>query len=87
MQNRNNVRLTDEAHALLKEKATNLGQSMKEVVSEAVLSLFKRELKYNEYIARIKWLEKEVDTPDFRSFFLGIVAGGILMFAMWVVIG
>ena len=94
MQNINNVRLTDEAHALLKEKATNLGQSMKEVVSEAVISLFKRELKYNEYIAqadrlkeRIKDLQKTVRDSNRHAdgmFILGAVVSGCLMFFVGV---
>ena len=77
------VRLTEEAHALLAEKAKNLGDSMKEVASEAILSLFKRELKYNEYIARINGLEKEVDTIKRyagKLFVLGTVVSGCVMF-------
>lgn len=50
----NNVRLTTEAHDMLVEKAKNLGSSMKEVASEAIILLFKREFRYNEYIAHIK---------------------------------
>ena len=81
------VRLTDEAHELLAEKAKNLDESMKEVGSEAVISLFKRELKYNEYIARINGLEKEVDADKRYAGFLfvlgtvvGGVVGGVVMF-------
>jgi hypothetical protein len=79
----NNVRLTEQAHQLLAEKAKNLGDSMKEVASEAIISLFKRELKYNEYIARINGLEKKVqDTKRFAGgvFILGAVVSGCVMF-------
>ena len=81
------VRLSEEAHALLKEKAKNLGQSTKEVVSEAILLLFKRELKYNEYIARINELEKELNTVKRyagKLFVLGTVVSGCIMFIVGV---
>ena len=77
-----NVRLTDDAHTLLVEKAKNLGDSMKEVASEAVISLFSRELKYNAYIARINRLEKEVDNSKWYAgglFILGAVVSGCVM--------
>lgn len=83
MSNRSNVRLTDEAHALLAEKAKNLGNSMKSVASKAVISLFKRELKYNEYIAHINELEKELNTTKRyagKLFALGTVVSGCVMF-------
>lgn len=77
------VRLTDDAHALLVEKAKILGNSMKSVASEAVISLFKRELKYNEYITRISRLEKELNTVKRyagKLFVLGTVVSGCVMF-------
>ena len=79
----NNVRLTPEAHGLLAEKAKNLDDSMKGVASEAIISLFKRELKYNEYIARINGLEKKVqDTKRFAggAFILGALASGCVVY-------
>ena len=85
----NNVRLTAEAHQLLAEKAKNLGDSMKEVASEAIISLFKRELKYNEYIACISQLKAQIrDSKGFAfgTFALGALASGCVMFfagALW----
>ena len=81
------VRLTDEAHALLAKSSKNLGDSMKSVASEAVISLFKRELKYNEYIARINWLEKEVSIIKRyagKLFILGAIVSGCVMFVVGV---
>ena len=83
------VRLTDEAHALLVEKAKSLGNSMKSVASEAVISLFKRELKYNEYIARINELEKVLNTTKYyagKLFILGAVVSGCVMFVVGVML-
>ena len=54
------VRLTEEAHQLLAEKAKDLGDSMKRLASEAVILLFSRELKYNAYNERINELQTEV---------------------------
>lgn len=82
-----NVRLTGEAHTLLAEKAKNLNESMKAIASEAVISLFKRELKYNEYIARINELEKEVQDKKHYAgglFVLGAVVAGTVMFFVGV---
>ena len=83
----NNVRLTEQAHQLLTENAKNLGDSMKEVASEAIISLFKRELKYNEYIARINQLKAQIrDTKHFAGglFVLGAVVSGCVMFFVGV---
>ena len=77
------VRLTPEAHALLAEKARDLNVSMVKVASEAILSLFKRELKYNEYIARINELEKVLNTTKRyarKLFVLSAVVSGCVMF-------
>ena len=80
-----NVRLTSEAHELLAEKAKNLGDSMKEVASEAIIALFKRELKYNEYIAHIKQLneaslklQKRLLVYLFSSASIGTAAGIVI---------
>ena len=79
------VRLTDEAHALLAEKAKNIGNPMKTIASEAIISLFKRELKLNAYMARINGLEKEVDASKrYVLFVLGITAGLCLATAYFV---
>ena len=83
------VRLTDKAHVLLTEKAKDLNVSMVKVASEAILSLFKRELKYNEYIARINGLEDELNTVKRyagKLFVLGTVVSGCVMFFVGVLL-
>jgi len=83
------VRLTPEAHELLSEKAKNLGDSMKAVASEAVISLFKRELKYNEYISRINRLEDKLNRIKRHAgmlFVLSAVVSGCVMFFVGMMI-
>jgi len=84
-----NVRLTEEAHQLLVEKAEHLGNSMKEVASEAVISLFQRELKYNEYLERINRLETKVHNNKrfaFGAFVLGALTSGCVVYFSMVVL-
>ena len=88
MANSNNVRITDEAHALLKEKAENFDTPMKEVASEAILARGDERAKRFRAQAdrlkeRIKDLQKTV--RDSRrhaigTFALGAVVAGCLGF-------
>ena len=81
MRKGSNVRLTEEAHTLLREKAKNIGNPMKTIASEAVISLFKRELKLNAYMARINGLEDELNTVKRYAgglFVIGAIVSGCL---------
>ena len=49
----NTVRLTEEAHLLLAEKAKHLGDSMKEVASEAITSYVGRQTKEIEWYTQV----------------------------------
>ena len=90
MENRNNVRITDEAHALLAEKAEDFGATMKEVASEAIVLLARRKERFKKFRAqedrlkeRIKGLQKMVRYA-FGLFILGAIAAGCLGFFVGV---
>ena len=95
MRNGNNVRLTEEAHAILAEKAEDFGVSMKEVASEAIKLFVKRWDKDKECIAhlerlqeRIKRLQKIVQDNRrfaFCTFLLGALASGCVVYFSVVV--
>ena len=94
MPNRNNVRITDEAHALLKEKAELFDTPMKEVASEAIFQLARGDERAKRFRAqadrlkeRIKGLQKTVRDSRrfaFGTFLLGAIVAGCLMFAVGV---
>ena len=94
MQNRNNVRITDEAHGLLAEKAEHLGATMKEVASEAIFLLARGDERAKEFRAqadrlkeRIKDLQKTVRANRryaIGTFALGAIVAGCLVFFVGV---
>ena len=94
MQNRNNVRITDEAHILLAEKAGYFGTSMKEVASEAIVLLATRENKVKECLTLLDKANERITVLDarilnnsrhaFGAFVLGAIVAGCLMFAVGV---
>ena len=94
MQNRNNVRITDEAHGLLTEKAEYIGATMKEVASQAIILLAKREDWAKKFRAeedrlkeRIKNLQKTVRDSRrfaFSCLFSGAIVAGCLGFVLGV---
>ena len=96
MENRNNVRITDEAHGLLTEKAEHLGATMKEVASEAILLLVRGDERAKEFRAqvdrlkeRIKDLQKTVRDSRRHAdgmFILGAFVSGCLMFVVGVML-
>lgn len=90
----NNVRLTEQAHIVLSEKAENLNVSMKEIASEAIFVLAKKEDREKEQREHIEIFEKRVailskrirDNKFFAlgTFLLGAVIGGALTFVILV---
>ena len=94
MRKGSNVRITDEAHGLLTEKAEHLGATMKEVASEAIFLLARGDERAKRFRAqedrlkeRIKGLQKTVRDSRryaFGTFVLGAVVAGCLMFAVGV---
>ena len=58
-ENRSNVRITDEAHGLLTEKAEYLGATMKEVASEAIFLMFSKERAQKDCMGLIEEGKKE----------------------------
>ena len=94
MRKGSNVRLTEEAHILLAEKAGYFGTSMKEVASEAIFLLARGDEKAKEFRAqadrlkeRIKDLQKTVRDSNRHAdgmFILGAFVSGCLMFAVGV---
>ena len=62
----NNVRLTEKAHELLAKRTEGTGVSMKDAASEAVRLMFKQ--------------KRDNRQAAFAAFFLGSIAGGVLMF-------
>ena len=90
MSEQKTVRLTDEAHALLAEKAVDYEESMKDVASEAIFSLDKRETKDKECRRHIEALKAGIQrVREERAFYILLVgvAGGILGFIIGTVIG
>ena len=84
------VRLTDEAYALLTEKAEDYNVSQKEIASEAVLMLVKGKDINKEYRILLDRANKKIlnnKHSAFGTFVFGVLAGGVLMFIMWMVIG
>ena len=84
------VKLTDEAYALLAEKAEDYNVSQKEIASEAVLMLAKGKDTNKEYRILLDRTNKKNPNNKhsaFGTFVFGVLAGGTLMFIMWVVIG
>lgn len=81
------VRLTDQAHAILAAKSDEFGISQKEIASEAILMLHKKEERQRRLLADVAQLEKKVqDYKRFAGglFILGAVAGGCVMFFVGV---
>lgn len=91
------VRITDEAHALLVKKSDNYGVTQKEIASEAILMLVKKEAiteqlknlkqKHLFDVVELKVLEKKNRDNKFfalGTFLLGTVIGGALIFAILV---
>jgi len=85
-----NVRLSQESHMLLAEKAKKLGIPMKELASEAILVLFKKkEAKVNEDKAKIARLQSELRwqvKATRAAFVLGIVVSAIACFLVSVLL-
>ena len=92
MQNRNNVRITDEAHGLLTEKAEHLGATMKEVASEAIVLLATRGDKVKECYTLLDRANSRITVLDARILnnsqhvVLGAFVSGCLMFALGAMI-
>ena len=96
MQNRNNVRITDEAHALLSEKAEDYNVSMKDFASEAVLLLAKGKEIKKECCMLLDRANDRIIVLDARilnnsryaigAFALGAVVAGCLMFFVGAVL-
>jgi len=75
----NNVRITEEAHRILVEKSEEHDMSMKEVASEAIIALFRREHRERRLFA------------DYRRYGFGLLAegaivGGLVMFFLGAII-
>ena len=93
MRKGSNVRLTDEAHTLLAEKAEDFGATMKEVASEAIFLLARgdeRDKEFRAYEDRLNEMIKSLQKTVHNSrrvagiFALGAIAAGCLMFAAGV---
>jgi len=89
------VRITDDAHELLTEKAEDYNITQKEIASEAILTLFrnKRKIKacnerLEEYSGRIIRLRREIrDTNRYAlgTFLIGAaVSGCVIFFVRWL---
>ena len=79
----NNVRLTEQAHQLLAEKAEDYNVSMKDVASEAIVLLTKRDNMEKECSALLEKAErKEKDNlrRSFGTFILGALASGCVVY-------
>lgn len=66
----NNVRLTEQAHALLSEKAEDYNATQKDIASEAIMMMFN--LRDNE--------KQDNRRYAFGTFALGALAGGCVMY-------
>ena len=92
MENRNNVRITDEAHGLLTEKAEHLGATMKEVASEAIILLATRGDKIKECHTLLDRANSRITVLDARILnnsrhvVLGATVVGCLIFAVGAVL-
>ena len=74
------VRLTEDAHQLLAEKAKDLGDSMKELATEAIFCLVRNEEKDKEIQAMHSepiWLRKE-DENRKRFVLCAFILGAIV---------
>ena len=83
----NNVRITDEAHALLAEKAEDYNANMKEIASEAILMLIKgkdRNKELHVLLAVANNTIQDIKHATFGSFVLGAVVAGCLGFFVGV---
>ena len=83
----NNVRLTEQAHALLAEKAVDYNATQKDIASEAILMLVKREGRERMLLAAVSRLEKKEQDNKlfaFSTFVLGAIASGCAMFFVGV---
>jgi hypothetical protein len=79
----NNVRLTPEAHQLLAEKAEDYNVSMKDVASEAIVLLTKRE-EWRAHVERLEQKSKDNKLFALGTFVLGALASGCVMFFVGV---
>ena len=75
----NNVRLTPEAHQLLAEKAEDYNVSMKDVASEAIVLLTKRE-EWRAHVERLEQKSKDNKLFAFGTFVLGALASGCVVY-------
>jgi len=79
----NNVRITEEAHRVLVEQSEEHDISMKEIASDAVISLFKRRQRERNLLEDIARLEKKLQDSKWYAlgaFILGAVAAACVMF-------
>lgn len=77
------VRLTDQAHAILAEWSDEHNITQKEIASEAILMLHKKEERQRRLLADIALLEKEIKNIKYFAsglFILGAVVSGVLIF-------
>ena len=91
----NNVRLTEQAHIVLSTKAENLNVSMKEIASEAIFVLAKKEDREKEQREHIEIFEKRVAILSKRiqdnrfsalgTFILGALASGCAVYFSMVI--
>lgn len=87
MRKGSNVRLTDQAHGLLAEKAEYYNVSMKDFASEAVQALAKGKDRNKELRVLLDTANQRIQDDKWRAigtFILGAIAAGCLMFAVGV---